>query len=120
MANVSQMRGEGPNGTTSSPQGAPRGHQSRMHLYFNVVVENGALLAFHNKGVQLIDFSGNDTAPKLTEVLAALEAQGINMKDISGLQNAGPRKMMLYPVDESKPILNMETIDGQGTEGPHP
>ncbi|KAL3832098.1 hypothetical protein ACJMK2_023775 [Sinanodonta woodiana] len=86
-----------------------------MHLYFKVVVvENGTLLAFHNKGVQLIDFSGNDTAPKLIEVLAALEAQRINMKDISGLQNAGPRKMMLYSVDESKRILNMETMMVKG------
>ncbi|KAL3863560.1 hypothetical protein ACJMK2_005311 [Sinanodonta woodiana] len=99
MTNVSQIRGEGPNGTTSSPQGAPRGKQSRMHLYFNVVVDNGTLLAFHDKGVELIDFSDNDTAPKLIEVLAALEAQGINMKDISGMQNAGPKKMMLHQVD---------------------
>ncbi|KAL3865478.1 hypothetical protein ACJMK2_042865 [Sinanodonta woodiana] len=58
----------------------------------------------------MLDFGCNDTAPKLIEVLAALEAQGINMSEIAGLQNAGPNKMMLYPVNEAKPLLKNDTM----------
>ncbi|KAL3874723.1 hypothetical protein ACJMK2_037695 [Sinanodonta woodiana] len=97
------------------PQGVGlQGHKSRMHLCFDVVIDNGTLLAFHGKGVQLLNFSSNDTEPKLIEVFAALEAQVINISEIAGLQNAGPRKMMLYPVDESKPLLKSETIMVKG------
>jgi hypothetical protein len=63
------------------------------------------------------DFSENDTAPKLFEVLAALEAGGMDMSRISGLQNAGIKKMMLYPVDETKPLLTTNTIMVKGLIG---
>ncbi|KAL3878615.1 hypothetical protein ACJMK2_030949 [Sinanodonta woodiana] len=62
----------------------------------------------------MLDFGCNDTAPKLIEVLVALEAQGINMSEIAGLQNAGPKKMMLYPVNEAKPLLKKDTMMVKG------
>ncbi|KAL3884945.1 hypothetical protein ACJMK2_025044 [Sinanodonta woodiana] len=92
------------------------GHKSRLRIYFEVEVKDGVLKAHHERGVQLIDFSANDTAPNLVEVLAALEARGMNTRHISGLQNAGPKKM-LYPVDETKPLLETDTIIVKGLHG---
>ncbi|KAL3842811.1 hypothetical protein ACJMK2_020795 [Sinanodonta woodiana] len=99
------------------PQEENYGHKSRLRIYFEVRVEDGVLRAFHEKGIQLIDFSENDNAPKLLEVLAALEAGGMDMSRISGLHNAGIKKMMLYPVDETKPLLATDRIFVKGLVG---
>ncbi|KAL3867228.1 hypothetical protein ACJMK2_044444 [Sinanodonta woodiana] len=85
-----------------------------MHFYLECVVEEGVLLAYHDRGVQMLDFGSNNTALKLIEVLAALEAQRINMSEIAGLQNAGPKRMMLYPVNEAKPLLKNDAMMVKG------
>ncbi|KAL3861511.1 hypothetical protein ACJMK2_007540, partial [Sinanodonta woodiana] len=77
--------------------------ESRLNLYFEVEIQGNKLCAYHRRGVQLIDFNQNDTAPKPIEVLAALEAYRIDIKQVAGLQHAGPKKMMLNHVDEDKP-----------------
>ncbi|KAL3881852.1 hypothetical protein ACJMK2_028244 [Sinanodonta woodiana] len=90
------------------------GSRSRLHLYFDVVIERNTLLAYHGKGCQLISFAEDGKAPRLAEILAALQAMGTNMSIIQGLQNAGRNRYMLYPIDMTTPILNVGVLDVQG------
>ncbi|KAL3885036.1 hypothetical protein ACJMK2_025135 [Sinanodonta woodiana] len=62
----------------------------------------------------MLDFGSDDTAPKLIEVLAALEAQEINISDFASLHSVRLKRMMLYPVSEAKPLL---TIDAKMVKG---
>ncbi|KAL3884955.1 hypothetical protein ACJMK2_025054 [Sinanodonta woodiana] len=117
MAHVNREEREDGGIREIGPQEEYYGHKSRLRIYFEVRVEDGVLRAFHERGIQLIDFSENDNVPKLVEVLAALEAGGMDMSRISGLQNAGIKKMMLYPVDETKPLLATDRIFVKGLVG---
>ncbi|KAL3837312.1 hypothetical protein ACJMK2_022678 [Sinanodonta woodiana] len=85
-------------------------NEIRLNLCFEVEIQGNKLYAYHRRGVQLIDFNQNDTAPNEIEVLAALETYWINIEQVAELQHSGLKNMMLYPVDEDKPLIKCNTI----------
>ncbi|KAL3859792.1 hypothetical protein ACJMK2_009986 [Sinanodonta woodiana] len=66
-----------------------RGSISRLNRYFETQVEGNTLYAFHSRGCQLIPFSGVEKPPIQAEILMSIQALGVNMRGIRGLQNAG-------------------------------
>ncbi|KAL3863342.1 hypothetical protein ACJMK2_005102 [Sinanodonta woodiana] len=89
-----------------------RGSKSRLHFYFDVHIEGNTLFAYHNKGCQLIECACVEKKkPRQAEILAALQAKGVNMRTIQDLQSVGRKQHMFYPLDLDTPLLDIDSFN---------
>ncbi|KAL3877569.1 hypothetical protein ACJMK2_035266 [Sinanodonta woodiana] len=78
-------------GQVTHQMGSLKGSKSRLHVYFNVVVEDNVLSAHHKEGCHLLGFGSVDTALRQVEILAAFQAMGVDISKIAALQKAGQK-----------------------------
>ncbi|KAL3891759.1 hypothetical protein ACJMK2_004008 [Sinanodonta woodiana] len=109
-----QPQSEIPHSHEAHQEPSLTGSRSRVHLYFEVVVEGHTRLAYRPPGCQVISFESEEKAPKQAEILAALHAMEVRIYGIAGLQNAGYTRHVLYPIDLSTHSLVCTKIKVKG------
>jgi hypothetical protein len=87
---------------------------TKLKHYFSTKIEGNRLIAYHPTGCQQIDFGDIQNCPRQSDVLIAMRAQGIDTKDIYGLQNGGRNKFILYPKKYKTPLLKKEFLEVKG------